>query len=365
MNKLFEKINKEKLTLEEKRRGISVLQKFMRENKPTKIKSPFYNPWTIFIRQKTFIVPIVLFLIFSLSTGTVLASKNSLPGDVLYPVKLLNEKLESATSLSKISQVEVEVKHTITRLTETEKLASEGRLNNNLGTEIEKQFDTQAKQTIQNITELKDSGALIDAAKISSDFESSLSHHEKAISQLSNSTTTETKGRIKLSDISSNIQNKIEETSKIQTSLENSIASSSDKVSAKSYAENKLKSSQEKINVLQKHIENSGNTNQNTNIEVKTNIDDAKNIINQSQKKIDEGSLNDAFKLLKQADKTTEKAAEEHDVKTNQDVNPTNGTSDTQSSNTQNPLIQNQNSTQTTNTESQINTNTKSEEKDD
>ena len=341
MRKLFEKINKEKLTLEEKRRGISVLQKFMRENKPTEIKSPFYNPWTIFIRQKTFIVPVVLFLIFSLSTGTVLASKNSLPGDILYPVKLLNEKLESATSLSKISQVEVEVKHTITRLTETEKLASEGRLNNNLGTEIEKQFKTQAEQTINNINQLKDGGALIDAAKISSNFESSLSHHEKTINQLNNNAIN-TKGRDGLSGISSSVQSKIEETSKIQDSFENSIASSSDKVSAKSYAEDKLKSAQEKINVLEKHIENSRNTNQNSNIEVKTNINNAKNIIGQSQKKIDEGSLNDAFKLLKQADQTTQRAEDVHDTGTNQDINQTNGTSDTQSSNTQNPPVQTQ-----------------------
>lgn len=343
MRKLFKKINEEKLTAEEKRQGFVALQSFMFANKPKDIKSPFYSKtFPIFFRQKTFAISFTILLIFVISTSIVFASQNSLPGDVLYPVKLLNEGVESATALNTKSQAEVQVKHTITRLAEAEKLASIGNLSNNLVTEIDKQFQTHADQTIKDIAALKDGGALIDAAQVSSSFESSLANHQETINQLSSNTTTKKQFKNGLSNIATTIQNQIAITSKIQDSLDSSIASSSNKVAAKKYAENRLQSSQEKISALEQHVAESSLVNQNTNAEVKTNINKVKNLINQSQQKINDGSLNDAFKLLKQADQTTEKAAEIHDSlissSTSQNIDQT---APTQTSQIQNKTVSN------------------------
>jgi hypothetical protein len=211
------------------------------------------------------------------------------------------------------SKALVQAKHTITRLTEAEKLASIGTLNINLGAKINQQFQAQAQQTIQDITTLKDSGALIDAAKISSSFESSLVGQQEKINQLDNSSTTQLQTRNSLANIVVNIKNQIEVTSGIQDNLDTSIATSSDQTAAKNYAEDRLRASQEKISELKKHVQNSSPVNQKAGEEIQTNINTAQGIINQSQHKIGNGSLNDAFKLLKQADQTTEKAAEVHD----------------------------------------------------
>lgn len=312
MKKLFEKINNEGLTQKEKEQGFLALQNFISKNKPKEIKSPFYNnTFFILVRQRSFAIPVALFLIIIISSGTVLASQNSLPGDILYPVKLLSEGVESATTLSVKSKAEVQAKHAITRLAEVEKLAVLGDLSSTLGTEVSKQFQVQAQQATQDIATLKDSGALIDAAKISSSFESSLVGHEERMRQLDNIISKKTR-RDGLSNIVTSVQNQIEITSSIQDSLDSSIATSSNKTAARNYAEDRLRSSQKKIFELEKHVASSSPENQ-IGSEINLNINDAQNIINQSQKKIGEGSLNDAFKLLRQADQAAEKAAEIHD----------------------------------------------------
>ena len=57
--------------------------------------------------------------------GTALASANSLPGDVLYQVKIAKEKIEIAVAVTQQSRANVETKHAEERLKELEQITAQ------------------------------------------------------------------------------------------------------------------------------------------------------------------------------------------------------------------------------------------------
>ncbi len=91
------------------------------------------------------------FLALMLSGGTVLAAQASLPGDTLYPVKRLTEKVEVALATSEKSKAEVEAAHAAERLTELSELktkaAAETRTENKARLE---QHEQEARLNTQN-----------------------------------------------------------------------------------------------------------------------------------------------------------------------------------------------------------------------
>ena len=330
MNKLFEIINKEKLTSKEKERGLLDLKKFMSDSHYSKIKSPYYDSIFVFARRHSYIISSTLILILLISTGTSVASGNSLPGDILYPIKLLNEKVEILTTFGKVPQVEIEAKHLLTRLDETEQLTTLGRLNDSLSTQINNQLELQTQKTFRELESLKTNGLIIDAAKIGSSLESSLSDHEESINRLSFSTSTKPEIKNNLSELASNIKGKIKEASIINGDLEDSIATSSNKDSAKMYAKEILKSTQQKITLLEKHVNEFNDlVSATSSKKIRNNIDEAKNTIGRSQKKIEDGSLKDAFRLLRQVNQTTRNVAEIHDNDNDQNMSSDDSISDT------------------------------------
>ncbi|MBM3707822.1 MAG: hypothetical protein FJW69_05705 [Actinobacteria bacterium] len=66
---------------------------------------------------------IVIFAISTMGTGTIYASQDSLPGDMLYPVKLITEKVELLTVRDSVSRVELYLKWTDKRVGEIKDLA--------------------------------------------------------------------------------------------------------------------------------------------------------------------------------------------------------------------------------------------------
>ena len=216
MERLFKKIKKETLNLDEKTKIYSTLRNFVAENPVRNIKSPFYESWFVF-RQRMIAIPIAVILIFVLTAGsTVFAAKKSLPGDKLYPVKMLNEKVESIMALGPKAKAQVEVSHAISRLEEVEQLVTSNKqLGKGSGEEMGNNFQAQAQDATDNINELKNNGREEDASKIHSDFKTMLTVHEKTITELSNSTSTETETKKELDrvvfDVHSELEKKLEE----------------------------------------------------------------------------------------------------------------------------------------------------------
>jgi hypothetical protein len=187
MEKLFAKIKKEILEPEEKAKILSALQDFVSQNPPQQIKSPFYNPWLVFVRRKTFMIPaLTVLVIISLTSGTVLASKNSLPGEVLYPVKILDEQIRTITAIGPRAQAEVSASQAISRLQEVERMVTSNTpLSTTTKKEIQNKFGAQAQEVRRHVNELKGNGQTETAAKIQSNFESLIAEHRKAVIELS------------------------------------------------------------------------------------------------------------------------------------------------------------------------------------
>jgi hypothetical protein len=186
MERLFAKIKKETLNLDEKAEILSKLQIFVDQNPVRSIKSPFYSSWEVYIKQKTFIIPAVaIVIVLSLTGGTVLAAKSSLPGEMLYPVKILNEKVQSFTAVGPEAQAQVHASQAISRLQEVEQIvASNKQLDTATAQEIQNKFGAQAQEVMKNVDKLKNSGHEKEASKIQSDFKSSIAKHKKAIIEL-------------------------------------------------------------------------------------------------------------------------------------------------------------------------------------
>jgi hypothetical protein len=210
MDKLFAKIKKENLEPDEKSKILYSLKTFVAENPAHGIRSPFYKAWFV-LRQRTFAIPVAILLILILTGGTVFAANNSLPGDMLYSIKKLNENIQSSVALGPEAKAVVEASHAISRLTEVEKIVtSNGQLSSSTSQEIQSRFEAQSQQAINNIDQLSSSGQSGDASKIQSDFHKSLSEHERVITELSNSSSTRSQTRQELINVVSNIHSQLD-----------------------------------------------------------------------------------------------------------------------------------------------------------
>jgi len=82
------------------------------------IRQAWYSGW---LKAATIIITVVL-AISGVGTGTAYASQGSLPGDVLYPVKLGTEQVQRRLTADDVSRVNLELGFTDTRLKEMEEV---------------------------------------------------------------------------------------------------------------------------------------------------------------------------------------------------------------------------------------------------
>ncbi len=101
-----------------------ILKRFIQENptSPQPLKGSF-----LFFRSPRFATAaLALLLILTISGGAVLASQESLPGDTLFPIKLLTEEVEKFLARDDFSKAKISLKLTNKRLEEVIKLTTSG-----------------------------------------------------------------------------------------------------------------------------------------------------------------------------------------------------------------------------------------------
>ena len=90
-------------------------------------------------------IAIVLLCVFVGGTVTYAAEK-SLPGDVLYPIKIyVNEPVKAATKVTPKAKVRFEEEKVIKRLTEVETLVEKGKFDGKKRIQVEKQVEKSVK----------------------------------------------------------------------------------------------------------------------------------------------------------------------------------------------------------------------------
>lgn len=208
MNSFFEKLNllKSKTLLsEEKKQAIrSRLLQAMEEGEvrvPAEFRQPIQTQRSgqifNFIQTKTMPVLITLVIVALVGGGVSATAENALPGDTLFPVKVLvNERLVASFALTPEAKMSVEARLAERRLEEAEKLASEGRLSADVRAQIEANFQAHADRVEARIEDLKARGNAQVAADVTSNFEASLKAHEQILARLEADERSEVKAEV-------------------------------------------------------------------------------------------------------------------------------------------------------------------------
>ncbi len=121
-------------------------------------------------------IPMLASLMIALLVGggVSFASENSLPGDLLYPIKVsINEEIRSKLALSVEAKADWEVTRVDRRLTEAEKLSDKGRLTSEQQEKVQIAFDKHAIAAQSRAT-----------AKVNEKIEKIARKHEKMIARI-------------------------------------------------------------------------------------------------------------------------------------------------------------------------------------
>ncbi len=196
-NKTIDSAKGLSLTEEEKREIVSRISSHVEKNplgdtRISTVRSPYYFRFT-FLRvswvkkQRNKLVPVVLaLLVIILGGGTALGANFSLPGDILYPIKInINEKLQSFFAVGSNAKIRVQTDLANQRLDEAEKLAFDGKINFVTQEKIKKNFGEHADKLDKLISEIESQGDPEGAVRAGSRFEDQLKNHHDNLNQLS------------------------------------------------------------------------------------------------------------------------------------------------------------------------------------
>ena len=187
---LSEESKKVGLSRNEKADVQSALVSFMKNN-PTQTPGGTHQHW----RKRHFLgfypptlsrtAPAIFILILIFGGGVSFAAEGSLPGSVLYPIKVgVNEEVRAVLTLSEENKARWDAERAKRRLEEAEVLASRGKLDKQTAADINIRLETHTSETKKHIEKFRNEKKLEAAAEVSSDLESSLSTHTNILKKL-------------------------------------------------------------------------------------------------------------------------------------------------------------------------------------
>ncbi len=156
------------------------------------------NFWSLFLYSGQFSY-IALAVVVLIGGGLVVASDNSLPGELLYTLKVnVREPLQGVATFGTASKVSWEAEKVQTRLEEVEVLAAQGKLNASVREEAQNRLDKQTRSFYKvaedseekNIKEAKKTGI------VQLDLESKINAHDRILEKLGNHSDSDQKEEI-------------------------------------------------------------------------------------------------------------------------------------------------------------------------
>lgn len=184
----FPEIKNIRLSKEEKEQIKNNLRVFV-EKHPVRNPAPARLVWqrSLLTNLKINIKPMPLVIILALVFGgsTTWAAEQSLPGDVLYPVKVnVNERVVTALAIGEEAKANAEVKLAEKRLVEIEELSVRGQLDAEVKEELEAAFEEHASKVEDRIQKFEEKENFKAAADVAANFEVSLRAHEDVLKRL-------------------------------------------------------------------------------------------------------------------------------------------------------------------------------------
>ncbi len=142
----------------------------------------FFN--SIMLRRSFAIGALAILLVLS-GSGISYAAENSLPGGILYPVKInVLEPIRGALAVSPEAKTQWEVAKVERRLNEAEQMLGKGSFTAEAGTDLSEQIQDHSNAIAQGITELKAQDNIAAAASVSNGFTAALQAHADLLQEL-------------------------------------------------------------------------------------------------------------------------------------------------------------------------------------
>jgi hypothetical protein len=154
-------------------------------------KQPVATPYFFFFSFQRLAMPMAVLLIVALGGTTTYAAQGSLPGGVLYPVKIyVNENIQEALAVSEKAKVSFHTSVAEERLMEAEALASEGKLDAQTSSNIEANFNDHVAKadTIAATLEESDPASGVEARAT---LDSSIAAHSSILARIGDNSSDE------------------------------------------------------------------------------------------------------------------------------------------------------------------------------
>ncbi len=261
----FKKLKSITLTQEEKQKTREVLLSFIQKN-PVRVDLPSRHTlqeaytWSSFLQKFNHIrlhtMPLIIIIALLAGSGVSFAAEKTLPGDVLYPVKVnINEEVRGWLSVSSQGKAQWEATRAERRLEEAEKLTLEGKIDPQTNAKLQADFAVHAEAVQKHVSEIKSQKDFTTAAEVSSEFETSLRAHQGILVQIGEE-SQENKEEVK--EIVTQIEAATRSTTEARTQAEAGIATE-DKTYLKVSAEEKLKAAENSIAEVKRVIQRTKN----------------------------------------------------------------------------------------------------------
>lgn len=187
-----------------------------------------------------------------LAGGTIsFAAEGSLPGEILYPVKInINENLIAAVKFTPVDRASWEVDKTERRLSEASALIAKGEIDLEAQTQIEDSFEKTAGIAQDGIQDLEKQGNATTAADVAARLEAVLKAHKQILAVVRDEKPTTTAASLenKLSD-------RIVKLEAVKAAIQAKIAMRSEK-GVDSDAKKGIQKAKDRIDSVKKFVEN-------------------------------------------------------------------------------------------------------------
>lgn len=235
------------------------------------------------------------------------AAEGSLPGDLLYPVKInVTEQVVTWATRSPRRQAIWHTQLVERRLEEVERLASRGFLDNIKAAEVEARIETETNNVASHIDALENKKELETAATISSNLESTLRAHERILLNLTARTPQSRddkeskKNHEESSKMAESLKEKRNRMTNKRTSLEAKIATSTE--SSATIKRRSVETTASEVTTLLTSLSSSLDIPARTKAKIRLERD--KKMIREGSAAMELKSNGDAFRLFQKAERS-------------------------------------------------------------
>lgn len=272
---------------------------------------------TLFAPKRLGLVAALTLLVIVSTGGITYAAEHTLPGDVLYPVKLhVNEEVKAMVSLTPEARASWETRRTERRLEEAATLASTGKLTTTTQATIAKLVTRHATRVRNAAATLANKGDITAAAELNSHLETILTVHETVLEHM----TEESPERSQNKDtLLSQIHIETNKSADIDMRLDAKIETNTIDIQQVS-ARQRIDTASETIEEVQTYLaEKKAQLGADATVLAEAQLAEARDILAEAELTFDEKAYADAFKLAGHAKDIAEES--KLLVKTRTDLN--------------------------------------------